>query len=155
MMLGTYLETAWLEPSLWATWQQLPCHHWARTTLRTTEAGCGQVWCVLRPPCCPHVDWDWASGTSGQLELRGQQPHNQNINTTHHNNPTPHTLYLLISISISIHLYISTHYIKGLNKVSRWFLQNLLFDAYYYILELELSPEMVKLIYKDLYWQAV
>ena len=27
------------------------------------------------------------------------------------------------------------------------------FGAYYYILELELSPEMGKLIYKDLYWQ--
>ena len=89
-MLGIFLETAWLEPSLWATWQQHPCHHWSRTTLRTTVDKCGQVWCVLRPRRCPHVDWDWASGTSGQLGLRGQQPHNQNINTTHHNNPTPH-----------------------------------------------------------------
>ena len=69
------------------------------------------------------------------------------ITIPHH---TP-CIYLYLYLYPSIHLYISTHYIKGLNKVSRWFLRNLLFGAYYYILELELSPEMVKLIYKDLY----
>ena len=100
LMLGIFLETAWLEPSLWATWQQQPCHHWARTTLRTTVDKWGQVWCVLRPRRCPHVDWDWASGLvaswsseASSLTIRISTLHI--ITIPHHT--TPHTylhLYL-------------------------------------------------------------